>query len=339
MQPGVAPLPHSGRRFSVSTPEARSAHGGGRQQPATRALGPLCSRATRSFPPAVLRRPRSPRPPPDRVVHVPASAPGRRRPAAITAQRPSGPARRPCAHGRRGGEARPRQGARGPAPALTVRPVPSTITSYSSFMAGQASAAARRKEKAQAPSGRPADAGSAQAGLGPAAKGKSGGAATRRWRARRAAATSDGKRGAGRGRGGGRRPGPPQPGRGRGGARGPSVTSSRPLIGHVSVARPTFGLSQFSREEGGTPLSTVPVPCRVRGGRGKGRGWSRAGPRGLGKASWRPESGPPARCSRRRAAAAAPRRSWTSSPRRPRGPEPAAQGLGGRGPGPPPGVA
>lgn len=81
------------------------------------------------------------------------------------------------------------------APAPTVRPVPSTITSYSSFMAGQARTQDQRKEKAQGLRDHPTRLGGALGREGNGKRGEENGAGDKA----RPAATSDGKRRTGRG--------------------------------------------------------------------------------------------------------------------------------------------
>lgn len=336
MQPGVAPLPHSGRRFSVSTREASSAHGGGRAATRHPGSGSFLQRSdtllsTGCAPPSPLTK--SP------------TGPGFARPGLGTGSETTrcnhGPAALAPGPTRRRSAARGR--ARGPAPALTVRPVPSTITSYSSFMAGQASAAAWRKEKAQAPSGHPADAESAQAGPGARGEGevgRSGGAARastdggRHLRreaksgagARRRAATRASAAGAGlRRRSGGR----------------PSRPPARSLATSPSPAQPfAFPSPREKRAARPSPRFRFPVRSAAGGRRGRARALE-----GWGEASWRPESGPPPgpllppprprgalglRARTGHVGRNPPRRAWAGA---------GAENAGGRrGPGPPPGV-
>lgn len=202
-------------------------------------------------------------------------------------------------------------------------------------MAGQASAAALRKEKAQAASGRPADAGSARAGLGARGEGEVGrsgdaalasseggrhlrreaksGAGARRRAATRASAAGAGLR---------RRSG--------------AVHHALPPAHWPRLHRPP-NLSPFpvlARRGRHAPLhgsGSLSGPRRTRRGAGvAARGPSRAGEKRAGGRRAAPGPLRPPR-SGSRGVPEAPRRSWTSSPRRPRGPEPAAQGLGGSG--------
>lgn len=172
-------------------------------------------------------------------------------------------------------------------------------------MAGQASAAALRKEKAQAASGRPADAGSARAGLGARGEGEVGrsgdaalasseggrhlrreaksGAGARRRAATRASAAGAGLR---------RRSG--------------AVHHALPPAHWPRLHRPP-NLSPFpvlARRGRHAPLhgsGSLSGPRRTR----RGAGVAARALEGGGEASWRPESGPPARCARRGAAAEA----------------------------------
>lgn len=348
MQPGVAPLPHSGRRFSVSTREASSAHGADGQPPATGLW--VFSAAERHAP----RRRLCSAAPAHHVPHGTGFCTSR-------ARRPVGdgpshhgpaapaPARRPCAHGPGRG---PRAGPGARRSPLTVRPVPSTITSYSSFMAGQASAAARRKEKAQAASGRPADAGSARAGLGARGEGEvgrsgdaalassEGGRHLRREAksgagARRRAATRASAAGAGLRR--------------RSGAVHHALPPAHwPRLHRPPNLSPSPVLARRGRHAPLHGSGSLSGPWRARRGAGvAARGPSRAG----GKRAGGRRVAPPARYARRRAAAEAcprprgalglraraghvgrnpPRRAWAGAG--------AGNAGGRRGPGPPPGV-
>lgn len=182
------------------------------------------------------------------------------------------------------------QGAAAQNSALTVRPVPSTITSYSSFMAGQARTEAQRTEKAP-DTGRgrgymttPRTRGKRSGRPRAEEKGKSGGEGEQSCRGGKPAATSDGKRRAGPGGEGGRK-GEGQAGgepdlRCRAGRRGGARRAAHHTLLALSLATSPspaqhFFLSEFSRDEGGTTLAWIPVPRSV----SSNRDWERRGSR------------------------------------------------------------
>lgn len=280
--PGAFPFP-TGR----GRPAAAAAEGPPHAQRAA-ALAPhpllLPGRPASGRPPDRARRPRvcpctsgaEPGPPaparaagsaPPQAPCAPGRAPRRSQRTPLPRRHPPARTGTPAGTERPRAAARASRGARGGGRGLTVRPVPSTITSYSSFMAGGGEdrgpgrAQARRGLAGPAAMRPPwSHGGSAQAGVGARReRGARAGAGTELERReagrhlRREEKSGAGRGGkTGRAGKGGRRPGPPQPGRGLETALGgPSVTAFPP----AHWLRPR------------RPTNLRPLPPLARGGR------------------------------------------------------------------------